>query len=342
MTAEAKQESPRLFLSHSSLDKTMLGPLAKDLQANGVRVWYDDWEIAPGDSIVEKINEGLESCDVFVVALSRASVESRWVRAELDAAMVRRIQQVCRLIPIRLEQCDIPPLLAPLKRVNFDELPYGDALAELLKGVFRAAAKAEPEAGKHPAEIAREALGFHAFIVPNHLEGTDIAGIKWRNEYSDVRLAVANRKPFDLENLDLTIRFDTEIVRGGQLGMMPDVTLIPFPVEPPNMLYSSIRHRDDQGRDVEESFSDGALAVPAYRVLCKRLLAGQQPLQLVFATAALKTDVYPNGAIAIAIDQFAHPPKRPTLMEVRGRYEITNVDGTHPRYDIGVGTYRFP
>src|SRR5207245_1293328 len=102
-----------------------------------------------------------------------------------------------------------------------------------------------------------------------------------------------------------------------------------------------IRHKDEQGNDVEEPLFSGALAVPAYRILCRRLLPGKQPLQLVIATAALKTDVSP-GLVATAIDQFAQPKKRPTVMEVRGQYEVTNADGTHPRYEIGVGTYRFP
>lgn len=48
------------FISHASPDKAdFVQPLAEGLTAEGVRVWYDDFEINYGDSLREKIDEGL-------------------------------------------------------------------------------------------------------------------------------------------------------------------------------------------------------------------------------------------------------------------------------------------
>ena len=49
-----------VFLSHSSKDKTVVRELAERLRGDGVRVWFDEWELRPGDSVPAKIEEGLE------------------------------------------------------------------------------------------------------------------------------------------------------------------------------------------------------------------------------------------------------------------------------------------
>ena len=50
--------------------------------------------------------------DAVIVVVSQYSAGKPWVRAELDAAMVRRITESTRLIPIRLDGADMP---APLQ-----------------------------------------------------------------------------------------------------------------------------------------------------------------------------------------------------------------------------------
>ena len=40
-----------IFLSHSSVDQPSVRELAERLQAAGLRVWFDEWCIKPGDDI---------------------------------------------------------------------------------------------------------------------------------------------------------------------------------------------------------------------------------------------------------------------------------------------------
>src|SRR4051812_36790688 len=49
-----------VFLSHSAKDKAVVRPLAERLRKDGVKVWFDEWVLKPGDSIPVKIEEGLE------------------------------------------------------------------------------------------------------------------------------------------------------------------------------------------------------------------------------------------------------------------------------------------
>src|SRR5438046_691023 len=59
-----------VFLSHSAKDKAIVRAVAERLRADGLRVWFDDWEIKPGDSIPAKIEEGLEQSRVLVLCMS--------------------------------------------------------------------------------------------------------------------------------------------------------------------------------------------------------------------------------------------------------------------------------
>ena len=63
-----------VFLSHSAKDKAVVRPLAERLRADGVKVWFDEWVLKPGDSIespqskTAKIEDGLERSRVFSLA----------------------------------------------------------------------------------------------------------------------------------------------------------------------------------------------------------------------------------------------------------------------------------
>lgn len=59
-----------VFLSGSSKDKSVARPLAERLRADGVRVWLDEWEIQPGDSIPAKIEDGLKHSRVLLLCMS--------------------------------------------------------------------------------------------------------------------------------------------------------------------------------------------------------------------------------------------------------------------------------
>jgi hypothetical protein len=53
-----------VFLSHSAKDKAVVRPLAERLRADGLKVWFDEWEIKPGDSIPAKSEERCWRCAI--------------------------------------------------------------------------------------------------------------------------------------------------------------------------------------------------------------------------------------------------------------------------------------
>lgn len=127
---------PTVFISYSHADAAFVDQLAADLQKNDLDVWIDKWQIRVGDSIVEKIDAGLARADFLVVVLSKSSVVSPWVRQELDAALVRTIESKVGafLLPVVIEECDIPQLLRARMYADFQRDPIA-ALGELLTAI---------------------------------------------------------------------------------------------------------------------------------------------------------------------------------------------------------------
>lgn len=131
-------DSPRAFVSHSTQDREFVKKLATDLMANGVNAWYSEWEIKPGDSIREKIDAGLRDCEYFIIVLSNSSINRPWVRGELDAATVAKINgRVRKIIPIKIEDCgELPPTLASLCWEDFTSQSYESALQRVIDSIF--------------------------------------------------------------------------------------------------------------------------------------------------------------------------------------------------------------
>lgn len=111
---------PKVFVSHASEDKDrFVIPFAEQLRARGIDVWVDRWEMLVGDSLVAKIfREGLENASAVIVVLSRHSIGKAWVTEELDAAVVKRINEGSKLIPVVLDGLDpkteVPPSIRHL------------------------------------------------------------------------------------------------------------------------------------------------------------------------------------------------------------------------------------
>ena len=80
-----------VFISHNYKDKPMARKIAKELDKYGIKVWIDESEIRLGDSLIEKIRDGLDHMDFLIALISENSVHSEWVKKELDIAMNKEI-----------------------------------------------------------------------------------------------------------------------------------------------------------------------------------------------------------------------------------------------------------
>lgn len=106
--------SPKVFLSFGWEDKELAEKIAKNLLNSGIDTWWAEWEISAGDSLRQRIDEGLGTCTHFLVLLSPTAIVKSWVKQEMDAGLVRMLEKKCKFIPIRfnLLPSDLPPLLS--------------------------------------------------------------------------------------------------------------------------------------------------------------------------------------------------------------------------------------
>ncbi|PZR29161.1 MAG: hypothetical protein DI535_03870 [Citrobacter freundii] len=88
-----------VFICHASEDKDdFVRPLAQQLQAQQIDVWYDEFSLSIGDSLIQKIDEGLNSCRFGIVVLSPNFFMKPWAKRELTGLNMREMMEKRNLI----------------------------------------------------------------------------------------------------------------------------------------------------------------------------------------------------------------------------------------------------
>jgi hypothetical protein len=173
--------APKVYLAHATEDKPIVRPVAEYLMANGVEVWFDEWDIEAGDSLRQEMEDGLGWMTHFVVILTPISVTKPWVAREIDVGFTRLVGGKSRMVPLRVgvEVNELSEFLQTLLCPAFDPASDDDrkGLLDRLHGVSRKPAlgaapryvQAAPDglSGWSPAAIA---VGRH--IVENSVNAT--------------------------------------------------------------------------------------------------------------------------------------------------------------------------
>lgn len=82
-----------VFICHAHLDKAaFMRPLSELLNRRGISCWLDEAQILPGDSLVEKINEGLRTSRIVLVIITDAFLDRNWPQKEMNSALSREIR----------------------------------------------------------------------------------------------------------------------------------------------------------------------------------------------------------------------------------------------------------
>lgn len=124
----------QVFISYSRTDKEFVQRLAADLERAGIDVWWDLTDIQGSDVWERKIDEGLRTSQYFIVVLTPASLESRWVRREYLSADNSGV----RIIPLKLKPYEKVPLtLRDIQPIDAIDQRYENVLSDVfmvLKG----------------------------------------------------------------------------------------------------------------------------------------------------------------------------------------------------------------
>lgn len=124
-----------VFISHRGSDNYEAEQLAIKLRDASHDVWLDIWKIDLGDSIIERINQGLTGSTYVVVCYSSSGVEVPWMSREWMATLARQLNgfQV-KLLPVVLTGGQPPAILADLKYADLTR-DWDGGIAEIIKAI---------------------------------------------------------------------------------------------------------------------------------------------------------------------------------------------------------------
>ncbi len=129
------KRTPKILISHSSVDQEFAMNLAKDLNGMGIETWMYEMDVKVGDSIFKEINDAYDQCNFFGLVLSKDSVDSEWVTRELSTAFIKELDnKSIRILPIYWKQCKIPNLIMEKRYADFRK-DYDYGMQQLLSSL---------------------------------------------------------------------------------------------------------------------------------------------------------------------------------------------------------------
>lgn len=121
-----------IFISYNHNDEQLVDMIARRLELEFGRdnIFYDKWSMQPGDSIIGKMNEGLEQFTTFFYFLSPNSLTSKMVAKEWQSALNKAVNEKLRFVAVRLADCKPPAILTDTLYIDL----YGKGLDDGCSG----------------------------------------------------------------------------------------------------------------------------------------------------------------------------------------------------------------
>uniref|UniRef100_A0AAU3I7H4 Tetratricopeptide repeat protein n=1 Tax=Streptomyces sp. NBC_01393 TaxID=2903851 RepID=A0AAU3I7H4_9ACTN len=125
-------------MSYAHEDEPWASALAENLHRLGLDVWLDQWEVAGGDLVASRLQDGLAKAGAVVAVVSRHWMDSGWCGEEFAAAVAAAVERGQRLIPVLLGAVALPPFLASRLHVDFRHVASPQQYEELVNRLERA------------------------------------------------------------------------------------------------------------------------------------------------------------------------------------------------------------
>jgi hypothetical protein len=189
--------APKIFLAHAREDKAQVRKLYADLTARGLDPWLDEVDLVAGQIWKEEIPKAIHQAGIFLACLSsRSAGKVGYVQNEFRLALSafgERPPGSIYLIPVRLDECDVPDLQIPDRGLSLQDIQWVDLWEEggfdrLVKAIERALEGlvnprqargaaiplAEPRTKDVREELAPEATQEQAVIAEKKKRGAEV------------------------------------------------------------------------------------------------------------------------------------------------------------------------
>ena len=105
----------KVFISYSHSDKEWAREFAGTIANTGVEVWFDEFDIKPGQPLVEALEKGLRDSDAVVLLINSENVNRPNLFFEIGAALGMN-KAIIPVVPKDFEYHKLP---LPLQRIKF-------------------------------------------------------------------------------------------------------------------------------------------------------------------------------------------------------------------------------
>lgn len=173
-----RESKTKVFLSYAREDKAKVRSIYARLSGAGLAPWMDIEDLAPGEIWESSIKKAIRYADFFLAFLSRNSVNKRgFLQKEIKNALdtwQEKLNSDIYIIPVRLDDCDLPEDLHAFQRVDLFE-----------KGSFTRLLKSLQERFPPATSVASTSPSFAVFVknLPKHARGlTALPLMNFRNE----------------------------------------------------------------------------------------------------------------------------------------------------------------
>ncbi|MEH2070521.1 MAG: TIR domain-containing protein [Nostoc sp.] len=132
----------RVFLSYGSEDRSAVREIYSKLREDGVKPWFDEKELLPGQDWNLEIRQAARSSDAILVCLSSRSVRKEgYIQKEIKLALdiaEEKPDGTIFIIPVKLDSCELP-----LRLQNWQWVDWGnvDAYDKVLRALRARAAE---------------------------------------------------------------------------------------------------------------------------------------------------------------------------------------------------------
>ncbi|ABS28177.1 TIR domain-containing protein [Anaeromyxobacter sp. Fw109-5] len=124
------------FVSYRSTDRGFALDLVERLEARGFSIYIDQREVLPGDELAVSLQNAIAASAAAIILVSRKWVESPWCQQEMTVLLHRAVDSRTPVIPVRLDDVELPPMLA--SKVWLDCAGASIAPAEQLERIVAA------------------------------------------------------------------------------------------------------------------------------------------------------------------------------------------------------------
>ncbi|MGH1365976.1 MAG: response regulator [Calditrichia bacterium] len=136
------KQRKKVFISYAMEDLEIVNALRLFLKTQDVDLWFDKKKLLPGQKWKREIKKAIAASDIFIVCLSTNSITKRgYVHKELKEAF--KVQATLPdnsiyVIPIRLNECDVPD---KLRHLHCEDFFSEEGRSKLVQAIYGALVK---------------------------------------------------------------------------------------------------------------------------------------------------------------------------------------------------------